>query len=352
MQSPSRYFDYAATTPVDPRVLAEMLPYFESNFGNSHSIHGYGRQTHAAVDRAREQVATAIGAEDPSQIIFTSGATEACAIALHGVEAAAVSPFEHSAVMEIAEARDFPIYAWNGELKGADQKISAVMRVNNVTGRVLYHPDTASDRFTDATQALGKMPFAVESDAFAALSAHKIYGPKGVGALYARDPESVNPMVVGGGQEGGKRGGTLNVPGIVGMGLAAELAVAEWDARANHAWSLREIVLGELDRTSDVVEIAAGAGVPHILGLAFYGIHGETLVLEMDTLGFALSAGPACSGGNGEIPPAIAAEALPDGFARGAIRISFGALNTPDSARVLGQSLAQTVRKLRALGQP
>jgi cysteine desulfurase len=345
----TRYFDYAATTPVDPRVLAEMLPYFGADFGNSHSIHGYGRQAHAAVDRAREQVAAAIGAEDPSQIIFTSGATEACAIALNGVDEASVSPFEHSAVMAIAEEKNFHRYGWDGVLLGSDQDFSAVMRVNNVTGRILVHPDSATVRFTDATQAIGKMSFTVGNDDFVALSAHKIYGPKGIGALYARDPERVNPMLIGGGQEAGKRGGTLNVPGIVGMGLAAELAAAELEMRVVHALSLRQIVLDELTQTNEVLEIATGAGVPHILGLAFRGIQGETLVLEMDAQGFGLSAGPACSGGNGEIPSAITAEALPEGYARGAIRISFGALNTPDVARSLGQSLARTASNLRRL---
>ena len=349
MLDPTRYFDYAATTPVDPRVLAEMLPYFGADFGNSHSIHGYGRQAHAAVDRAREQVAAAIGAEDPSQVIFTSGATEGCAIALNGVDEASVSPFEHSAVMAIAEERNFHRYGWDGDLSGSDQDFSAVMRVNNVTGRILVHPDSATVRFTDATQAIGKMSFTVGNDDFVALSAHKIYGPKGIGALYARDPERVNPMLIGGGQEAGKRGGTLNVPGIVGMGLAAELAAAELEMRVVHALSLRQIVLDELTQTNEVLEIATGAGVPHILGLAFRGIQGETLVLEMDAQGFGLSAGPACSGGNGEIPSAITAEALPEGYARGAIRISFGALNTPDVARSLGQSLARTATNLRRL---
>jgi cysteine desulfurase len=349
MLDPTRYFDYAATTPVDPRVLSEMLPYFESDFGNSHSIHGYGRQAHAAVNRAREQVAAAIGAEDPSQIIFTSGATEACAIALNGIDVATISPFEHSAVMAIAEERNFQRYQWDGCLSGSESEFSAVMRVNNVTGRVLHHPDSAKVRFTDATQALGKMPFTVGDDDFVALSAHKIYGPKGVGALYARDPERVNALMIGGGQEGGKRGGTLNVPGIVGMGLAAELAVAELTGRQTHARQLRQIVLDELAPVDGWLEIAAGATVPHILGLSFREVQGETLVLEMDTLGFCVSAGPACSGESTEIPTTILAEGLPSGYPRGAIRISFGLLNTPESAQSLGRSLNKTVISLRRL---
>ena len=351
----SRYFDYAASTPVDPRVVAEMTPFLGVEFANAHSIHQFGRRSWAAVNLARERVANAIGAEDPSQIIFTSGATEACALALNCSDGAFVSPFEHSAVMEIAIARKLGIYHWDGQqlTGGADSGrhdgFSAVMRVNNVTGRILEHPDGVEVRFTDATQALGKIPLDVSQDDLAAFSAHKIYGPKGVGALYAKDPNALKPIVVGGGQENGYRGGTLNVPGIVAFGLAAELAAAETEERAQRARELRSIVLEQLSGTRAWLEIAAGHGVPNILGIAFLGIEGESMVLEADAEGFAISAGPACSSGLGLTLPPISAENLPDGYTRGAIRISFGSLNTPESAAELGQCLARAAVSLRRL---
>ncbi len=354
MLDQTRYFDYAASTPVDPRVLAEMLPFLGGEYANAHSIHQFGRHSRAAVEQARERVAKAVGAEDPSQIIFTSGATEACALAMNCSDGAFVSPFEHSAVMEIAISRRLGIYQWNGQtLTRSDGHVhdgfSAVMRVNNVTGRILHHPAGAAIRFTDATQALGKVALNVTEDDMAAFSAHKIYGPKGVGALYAKDPNALKPMLVGGGQESGYRSGTLNVPGIVAFGLAAELAADEMEMRSQHARELREIVLEQLAETRSWREIAAGAGVPNILGIAFMGIEGESMVLEMDAEGFAISAGPACSSGLGLALPPIMAENLPDGYTRGAIRVSFGVFNTRESARDLGKALAKAAVNLRRL---
>jgi len=353
MLNHSKYFDYAASTPVDPRVAAEMTPYLGVEFANAHSIHQFGRRSWAAVDLARERVAKAIGAEDPSQVIFTSGATEACALAMNCSDGAYVSPFEHSAVMEIAVARRLGIYEWDGKqlggVAGAHEGFSAVMRVNNVTGRILNHPAGVEVRFSDATQALGKIPLNVSDDDLAAFSAHKIYGPKGVGALYAKDPDALKPMVVGGGQENGIRGGTLNVPGIVAFGLAAELAAAETEERALQAHQLRNIVLEELAGTRAWIEIAAGEGVPNILGIAFMGIEGESMVLEADAEGFAISAGPACSSGLGLTLPPISAENLPDGYTRGAIRISFGSFSTAESATELGRCLARAAVSLRRL---
>ncbi len=354
MLDQARYFDYAASTPVDPRVLAEMQPFLGVEFSNAHSIHQFGRRSRAAVEQARERVAIAIGAEDPSQVIFTSGATEACALAMNCSDGAFVSPFEHSAVMEIALSRRLGIFNWDGKtLSRPDHQIhdgfSAVMRVNNVTGRTLHHPEGVAIRFTDATQALGKVSLNVSEDDLAAFSAHKIYGPKGVGALYAKDPTALKPMLVGGGQENGFRGGTLNVPGIVAFGLAAELAAAETELRSDQARELRAIVLEQLAETRSWREIAPGDGVANILGIAFMGIEGETMVLELDAEGFAISAGPACSSGLGLALPPIMAENLPDGYTRGAIRISFGVFNTHDSARDLGRALAKAAVNLRRL---
>ncbi len=326
-----------------------MLPWLREDFGNAHSLHHWGRKAEEAVERAREQVASLFRADDPSQIIFTSGATEANNWALSTAERIAISPFEHSAVREPALARNAEIMAnagWELHQPTTYPDLVAVMAVNNETGAILKPPPGCGRIHIDAVQALGKIPWTTECD-FASASAHKIYGPKGVGALFARDPYALAPFIRGGDQEHGLRGGTLNVPGIVGFGEAARIALDRQQEDHSLAHELRGIVLEELQNLSDVRTNDASAQSPFILSLSFAGIEGETLVIEMDAESYGISAGAACSSRSTEPSHVLTALGLPEAWLRGTIRISFGRSNTPTSALALARLLRQKVKQLR-----
>ena len=379
MLDPARYFDHAATTPLAPEARAEMEP-FLGLAGNAGSLHAFGRRAEAAVALARERVAALAGAEDPQQIVLTSGATEACNAALAQAEGGWISPFEHAAVREPALARGYGVLSNDGLAiasgdgspwsRGADLTsavssssraqggtvgegaggLLAVMAVNNEIGARWDARDLpAARRLVDATQALGKVPLDLEGIDYAAFSAHKLYGPQGVGALFTADG-SLDPTQRGGEQEGGRRAGTVDVAGAVGFGAACALAADRLDADHARAAELRAIVLDEMRRVEDW-RINGGEGaVPHILSLSFLGLEGETLVLEADAEGFAISAGAACSSRSTEPSHVLVALGLPPEWRRGTVRISFGRANTPDSARALGRNVVRSVEKLRTIG--
>ncbi len=354
MLDPARYFDHAATTPLAPEALREMEPFLGGIAGNAGSIHAFGRRALAAVERARERVAEAVGAEDPQQIVFTSGATEACNAALAQFETGWISPFEHAAVRESALARGFEVVDSDGlalvpPAFRPSPAVLAIMAVNNEIGaswdaRLL----PARRRFVDATQALGKTPLALEGIDYAAFSAHKLYGPQGVGALFTADG-SFPPYQKGGDQEQGRRAGTLNVAGIVGFGAACELVGERLAEDGDRAVELRGIVLGELKKAKDWHMNGGEDAVPHILSLSFLGLEGETLVIEADQAGFAISAGAACSSRSTEPSHVLTALGLPEIWRRGTVRISFGRANTPESARELGRFLVRSVENLRTI---
>jgi cysteine desulfurase len=351
---PTRYFDHAATTPLDPAVLREMLPFLEGDFGNANSLHSFGRKAHEAVELARERVAEIIGAEDPSQIVFTSGATEGNNWVLGSFPDAVVSPFEHSSIRERATQlglRTLQHVRENLSPQIEQASLLSVMAVNNETGTIW---DAASLRRTagrlhsDITQAVGKIPVDVSNLDFATMSAHKFYGPKGVGAAYVQF-ERLNPMLFGGEQEYGLRGGTLNVPGIVGMGVAAQIAMERREADYNHVLQLQEVVLETLAKVSDF-QINGGANrSPFILSVSFLGIEGETLVLEADHSGYAISSGAACCSSKTEPSEVLRAMGLDDSWNRGTVRISFGRANTADSAASLAACLRYSAEKLRTM---
>jgi cysteine desulfurase len=346
----SRYFDNAATTPLDPTVLSEMLPFLEGDFGNASSIHRFGRRAEAAVDLARERVAGAIGADDPSQVFFTSGATEANNWLLRGFSDVAVSPFEHSSIFETAHDLGQTILPPNLQPVSKHGLIS-VMAVNNETGStydVGALRSKAALLHTDATQALGKVSFSVEEVDFASFSAHKLYGPKGVGVLYVRD-DPPTPLLKGGEQESSFRAGTLNVPGIVGFGVAAELAMERFDEETGKARELRAALLEELEPLADWRLVSREDASPFILSVSFFGVEGETLVIECDSAGYAISAGAACSSRSTEPSHVLTAMGLDESWRRGTVRISFGRFNTLEAARGLGQVLAQSAKKLRTM---
>lgn len=351
--NPERYFDHAATTPLDPRVFEEMRPYFSEHFGNAHSLHGFGRKAAAAVELARERVAEAFELDDPSQVVFTSGATEANNQALSGSDALTMSPFEHSSVFEPGLARGASLLANRGFFLRHSQNqagLVAVMAVNNETGAIL---DVAGAKasgarvHSDLTQALGKTDLPREWDT-ASCSSHKVYGPKGVGALLVRD-EPPPSLLLGGEQESGLRAGTLNVPGIVGFGLAALLATHEREARERQAREVRAAFLEGLVGLSDWQTNDHKHQSPFILSVSFRGVLGEALVIECDAAGFAISSGAACSSRSNEPSHVLQALGLSQEWSRGTVRLSFGATNHPESATSLAKSVVKTVGNLRSM---
>lgn len=388
-----RYFDNAATSPLDPRVFEAMRPWMEDHFGNANSLHALGLEARSAVERAREQVAEAIGADDPAEIVFTSGATEANNWLLSAYPGAWVSPIEHSSIWEQVGPRrlrvleSVPDYWMNDRVPAIDplDGLVSLMRVNNETGGIYPVPHSEVVH-VDATQMVGKVRFRVSMDDppirrqtwkgeidyrpepirrvdYATFSAHKFHGPKGVGALYARGANFPPPILMGGEQESGHRAGTLNVPAIVGMGAAAVIGVDEELRDSEYAWKQGRIVMEELARLPDWHENGrdlppgvSGSGFPpgisispFILSLSFCGLEGETIVIELDRRGFAISSGAACSSRSNEPSHVLTALGYPPEWLRGTIRISFGRFNTQEGARDLGQALRETVERLRGL---
>ncbi len=354
------YLDYNATTPLDPRVVAAMLPYLHEHFGNPSSVHAPGRLARAAVDGAREQVADLVGAH-PSQVIFTSGGTEANNLAVTGLAASlakgrlAISTIEHTslrgpamalaatgwqldtiAVDELGRVSDKTVT----KALSKDTRLVSVMLANNETGVVqdVAMVAEAARRIgatlhTDAVQAVGKLPvsFAACGAQLMSLSAHKIYGPKGAGALIVDKSLDIQPLLHGGGQERGLRAGTENVAGIVGFGKAAELARTELEARRAHLLSLRHQLEARLraDVPTAVLIAAAAERVPNTLMVSLPVIDGETLVMALDGAGIAVSSGSACSSGSTEPSPVLVAMGVGGALGRGAVRLSLGKDSTP-----------------------
>ena len=356
MLQPERYFDHAATTPVDPRVREAMLPYFGENFGNASSLHQLGRQAAAAIDKAAEQLASLLQV-DPQQLYFTSGATESNNWVLNAADEIIISPFEHSAMREPAIRKDCQFLDNQGpDLHPATTSTSTLLSVmsdNNETGMrwdVRELTSSAPKLHSDATQSVGKLPLALEELDYASLSAHKFYGPKGVGALYCRDfpPE---PLILGGEQQDNARGGTLNVPGIVGMGMAAEIANERMEQDFAHVSNLKQILKQETSNIPDLLwnENPAESQSPYICSLSLLDLEGETLVIELDRAGFAVSSGAACSAGSTEPSHVLTALGLEPEWLRGTIRVSFGRANTKEATRHLGEEITKIAQKLRKI---
>lgn len=376
------YLDYGATTPVDPRVLDQMLPYFTERFGNPGS-HAYqrGRDAEAVVVEARNQVANLIGAS-PTELTFTAGATESNNLALKGIASAwdndcslIISATEHPSIMQTARFLQnlgvrvtvLPVGS-NGRpdpealrsLLGADRVLVSIMHANNETGVVnpieriaqvcreegaLFH--------CDAAQTTGKVPIDLSSlnVDLLSLSAHKFYGPKGVGALYVRrrTPKTrVEILLHGGQQEQGLRSGTLNVPGIVGLGAAAEIALGELGSEATRLQSLRDRMLNTFRTEVGRVELngCPEHRLPGQLNLSFQDVGAEHLQFAVRDR-VELSAGSACSTGTPGPSASITALGLSDDRIHGAIRIVLGRFTTSDDANTATQVIAAAVRSIR-----
>lgn len=367
------YLDHNATTPVRPEVLEAMLPFFDRCYGNSSSIHTLGRQARGALETAREKVAQAIGAE-PAEIIFTGGGSEADNLAVKGLawEKRArgnhiiTTAIEHHAILhacEYLEKNGFEVtyLPVDGtglvevkELEKAIRKetiLITVMMANNEVGTIEPIAEIGSLArekgivfHTDAIQALGKIPVEVRrlNVDLLALSAHKIYGPKGVGALYIRKGTRLHSLVHGGGHEGGKRAGTENIAGIVGFGRAAELAVRELGDYEKKIKPLRDKLEKLIEENISYTSFNGNhdSRLPNTLNLSFEFVEGEAIVLGLDIRRIAVSTGSACSSGTLEPSHVLKAMGVPLVLAQSAIRFSLGRENT-------GEEIEETVRVLR-----
>jgi cysteine desulfurase len=382
------YLDNSATTPVDKRVVEWMLPYLTGKFGNASSIHFYGQEARAAIDKARHQVAEVINAR-PNEIVFTSGGTEANNLAVRGLLEAnekhgrhiITSQIEHSAVKEVCEDLEkrgvevtyLPVYE-NGLVRIEDVKnairedtiLISIMTANNEIGTI--QPVEEIGRLvrelresggkkiwfhTDAVQAVGKMPVDVEEFGcdLLSLSAHKIYAPKGVGALYVRRGVRLHKQNIGGHQERERRGGTENVPYIVAFGKACELAKSNLAENASRLETLRDKFEDEVaEKITDIVFNGdREKRLPNISNISFRFIEGEGLLINLDMQGVAVSTGSACSSGSLEPSPVIRALGRNDELARGAIRFSFGSENTVEDIEYVLEALPKAVENLRRM---
>jgi cysteine desulfurase len=362
------YLDHNATTPLDDRIREAMAPYLGAFYGNPSALYRLGRLSRGAIDRAREQVAALAGAQ-ATEVIFTSGGTEANNLAIKGLAGALahgamlIGATEHPSVLEPARylaARGWSLHelpvgadglprADAGSTLPADIRFGALMRANNETG-VIHDTAPLGERLrsaggylhVDAVQAAGKLPldFAETGADTLTLSSHKLYGPKGAGALIARRNVPMESLLHGGGQENGHRGGTENVAAIVGFGKAAELARLELEDRARHARRLRDQLEQALaDLPGITVFAAASPRLPNTVQFSVPGYDGETLVMNLDRLDLAVSSGSACASGGNEPSPVLIAMGVDEALARGAIRVSFGRENTPDDVERLVAAL-------------
>ena len=376
------YLDNHATTPVDPRVLDAMLPYLREKFGNASSrSHAFGWEAEKAVDRARGQVAALLGA-DPREIVFTSGATESNNLALRGAFAArrderdhiVTSPIEHPAVLDTVEmlreggarVTILPVDAvgrisLEALAEAVDEKTSliSIMSANNEIGTT--QPLDEAGRIaaehgawlhSDATQGIGRLPLDVARDGIHLLSltAHKIHGPLGVGALYVRrrDPEvTVVPQTFGGHQESGRRAGTLNVPGIVGLGMACELCRVEFDEEVERTARLRDRLRDRLvEELGDVTENGdPESRLPGNLNVSIRGVENTALMMAVPEV--AMSSGAACSSGRMQMSHVMAAIGADLKRAGTAIRFGLGRLNTAEEIEQAADLVIAAARKLR-----
>jgi cysteine desulfurase len=372
------YFDHNATTPLDERVLSAMLPFLKDQHGNASSRHEFGTVARKAVDDAREQVAALVGVQ-PVQVIFTGGGTEANNLLIKGAAGylkpaqVAVSAIEHPCVAK--PAQELLRQGWTlrklavtrqGAIDLADVDaaltrntgIVSVMLANNETG-VIQDVAAVGERarrakavmHTDAVQALGKI--AVDFNALnvsaMTISAHKIYGPKGAGALVVDKRLELRPLLSGGGHERGMRSGTENVPAIVGFGSACELAAARMNDLGKQVQVLRERLERGLTGMGATIFGGAAVRVPNTSYFALQGIDGEALVIELDKVGYAVAAGAACSSTSSEPSATLLAMGVAPAVARGAVRFSLGAGNTAEQVDGFLMALAAVAQRLRQM---
>jgi len=376
------YIDHSATSPVDPEVFEAMKPYFTDSFGNASTLYSLGREGKKAMESAREEVASIIGAE-AKEIIFTSGGTESDNIAILGAayklkkkgNHIITSDIEHPAVDETCrylEKNGFtvtylPVYE-DGIVKVKDLEdaitdktiLITIMHANNEIGTI--QPITEIGRIahenniyfhTDAVQTVGKIPVNVKelNVDMLSLSAHKLYGPKGIGALYLRQGVRIEPIMHGGGHEKGIRPGTENVPGIVGLGKACSIAKENLQMDAQKLTSLREMLIDNVlaENEDSYLNGHRTKRLPNNANFRFTGIEGESLILHLDAKGIATSTGSACSSIKLEPSHVLMAIGLKEVEAHGSLRISLGHENTEEDIEYTITAIKEVVEKLRKM---
>jgi cysteine desulfurase len=375
------YLDHNATTPLDSQALEAMLPFLREQFGNPSSVHRFGRAARAAVDNARAQVGELVGVSS-EQVIFTSGGTEANNLAIKGMAGKTrpgrllIGATEHSSVSRVA--RQLAAHGWdvgeipvdgNGRIpaEALEQRcednttLVSVMMANNETGTV---QDIAvlsgvarrhgAVLHTDAVQAAGKIPvrFQASGAHLMSLSAHKLNGPKGVGALIVDKSIELEPLLAGGGQEKNRRSGTENVAGIVGFGAAAAIALERLERHGARLLDLRKRLESGLRATGGIAIFSAGAErLPNTVCFAAEGVEGETLVMALDKAGMAVSSGSACGSGKSEPNPVLTAMGVAPELARGSVRASLGAGSVEQDVDSFIAALAEQLHRLRGMAR-
>lgn len=376
------YLDHAATTYTDPEVFEAMKPYFCEVFGNASSLHGFGREAARAVDKARGQVAAALGCK-PSEVYFTSGGTESDNWALKGIMHAhtdkgrhlITSKIEHHAVLhacEQLEKEGFEVTYVDVDETGKirmdqleaairpDTVLVSVMAANNEVGTVqpigeiaklckakgaLFH--------TDAVQAVGSLPLNVSEQGIdlLSLSAHKFYGPKGVGALIVRNGVRLDKLIIGGAQERSMRGGTTNTPGIVGLGEAIARAVGGMEENNAHVKSLRDHFIDRVQKEIPDLRLNGHPTdrLPNNVNFSFEYVEGESILMTLDLKGIAVSSGSACTSGSLDPSHVLLAMGVPVELAHGSIRFTFGRRNTLEETDYTVEVLKETLQNLRAM---
>ena len=377
------YLDNAATTACAPEVVEAMLPYFTQTFGNASSVHAFGRESRRAIETARRQVARALNAAAPQEIVFTAGGSESDNWAIKGAAFARAdrgrhiitSAIEHHAVLHTCqwlEKQGFEVTCLPVDAEGKvsvehveralrpDTVLVSVMTANNEIGTlqpvaqigrlcrergVLFH--------TDAVQAVGAIPVDVQAmhADLLSLSAHKFHGPKGVGALYVRKGVRLDNLVHGGAQERGLRAGTENLAGIVGLGKAIEMATAHLEDNAAHMTRLRDrLIAGIMERVPEVrLNGHPTDRLPNNCSLSFQGVEGEALLLRLDLAGIAGSSGSACTSGTLDPSHVLLAIGLPVAMAHGSLRLTLGADTTEEDIDAVLERLPPIVADLRSM---
>ena len=376
------YLDHNATAPINEDVLKTMLPYFDQKFGNASSVHSFGRETSEAIAKAREQVASLLGAE-PANIVFTSGGTESDNFAVKGIAYAnekkgkhiITSQIEHHAVLntcQFLEKRGFEVTYLKVDKYGKvdldqlrdsirkDTIIITVMHANNEIGTIQDIDEIgriAAEKgvyfHTDAVQSCGKIPVDVVKSGVTLLSmsAHKIYGPKGVGALYIKKGTRILPLQHGGHHESNRRAGTENVPGIVGLGKACELAQKSMEGNERKLVDLRDRLQSQLvERIEDtIVNGHPTDRLPNTLNMCFRYVEGESMIMMLDMKGVAVSSGSACTSGSLDPSHVLLAIGLSHEVAHGSLRFSLGVENTREDMDYVAEVLPEIVQRLRKM---
>ncbi len=376
------YLDHSATTPVHPVVVQEMIRYITENFGNPSSVHSYGSEARKAVEGAREKVSRSIGAKT-EEIVFTAGGTESDNLAIKGVAYAnrdkgnhiITSAVEHNAVLDTCKALEkegfsltiLPVDGYGmvspasvAEAITDKTILITIMHANNEVGTIQPIPEIGRLTrekgilfHTDAVQSMGKIPVDVNELQvdLLSMSGHKIYAPKGVGALYIRQGVRCQPLNHGGGQERGHRPGTENVPGIVALGKAVELAVAGLKEEGARLSRLRgRIINGVREKVSQVhLNGHPTMCLPGLVNISFEFIEGESLLLNLDMQGVAASSGSACSAGSIQASHVLLAMGLQQKIARGSLRLTLGRDNNEEDVDYFLEILPPIIERLRAM---